>query len=182
MGFKSGTYRSPLRPFFPRRGPGNPHASGMQGGTPEQRQETRNPSRSRRPSRTPPPAAWRVVFHEEYKDGGNGGPNDPNAQRASSTADPRGRSKRLHTKQAHIPTIPMPAEREQQAALHLGPCRAADGASSSSATSLPGLAAGPLPRTARHGHAAKGTRGRPEACASGGRTNARTPPPASGAQ
>ena len=57
MGSPSGTYRSALRPFTPRRGPGSPHTSGMQGGTPEQRQETRNPSRSRRRSRTPPPAA-----------------------------------------------------------------------------------------------------------------------------
>ena len=39
----SGTFRSPLRPFTPRRGPGSPHTSMMKGGTPEQRQETRNP-------------------------------------------------------------------------------------------------------------------------------------------
>ena len=39
----SGTYRNPLRPFAPRRGLGSPHTSGMQGGTPEQRQETRKP-------------------------------------------------------------------------------------------------------------------------------------------
>ena len=52
MGSPSGTYRSPLRPFAPRRGLGSPHASGMQGGTPEQRQGTRNPGQSRRRSRT----------------------------------------------------------------------------------------------------------------------------------
>ena len=46
MGSPSGTYKSPLQPFAPRRGPGSPHTSGMQGGTPEQRQETRTPSRS----------------------------------------------------------------------------------------------------------------------------------------
>ena len=64
MGSPSGTYRSPLQPFASRRTPGSPRASGMQGGTPEQRQETRNPGRSGRLSRTPPPAARRVVFHE----------------------------------------------------------------------------------------------------------------------
>ena len=57
MGSPSRTYRSPLRPFAPRRGPGSPHTSGKQGGTPKQRQETRNRSRSRHRSRTPPPAA-----------------------------------------------------------------------------------------------------------------------------
>ena len=140
----SGTYRSPLRPFAPRRGPGSPHTTGMQGGTLEQRQETRNPSCSRRRSRTPPPAARRVVFDEDT-DRGHRSPSDLNAQRASSTIDPRRRSKWPCTERAHIPTIPTPAERERQAALHTGPRRAADGASSSSATSLPGSAAGPLP-------------------------------------
>ena len=42
------TYSSPLQPFAPRRSLGSPHASGVQGGMPEQRQETRNPGRSRR--------------------------------------------------------------------------------------------------------------------------------------
>ena len=63
MGSPSGTYRSPLQPFAPRGGLGSPHASGMQGGTPEQRQGTRNHGRSRRRSRTPPRAERRVVFH-----------------------------------------------------------------------------------------------------------------------
>ena len=57
MGSPSSTYRDPLQPFAPRRGPSSAHTSGRQGGTPEQRQETRNPSRSRRRSCTPPPAA-----------------------------------------------------------------------------------------------------------------------------
>ena len=144
MGSPPGTYRSPLRPFAPRRGPGSPHISGMQGGTPEQRQERRNPSRSRRRSRTPPPAARQVVFHEDT-DRDHGGPNDPRVKRASSTTDPRRRSKRPRTERAHIPTIPTPAGRERQAALHTGFRRAAEGASSSSATSLPGSAADPLP-------------------------------------
>ena len=93
MGSPSGTYRSPLGTFAPRRGLGSPHASGMQGGTPEQRQETRNPGQSCRRSRTPPPAARRVVFHEDM-DRDNGGPCDPHAQQTSSTTDPRRRSKR----------------------------------------------------------------------------------------
>ena len=179
----SGTYRSNLQPFASRRGPGSPHTSGMQGGTPEQqRQETRNPHRSCRRSRTLPPAARRIVFHEDT-DRGHGGPHDLHAQRASSTTDPRRRSKRPRTKRAHIPTIPTPAERKRQAALHTGPRRAADRASSSSAASLSGSAAGPLPgRTARHGHTAKGTRGRPKACARGGGATSPTPPPVSGAQ
>ena len=42
-GFPPGTYSSPLRPFAPRRSPGSPHASRVQGDTPEQRQETRHP-------------------------------------------------------------------------------------------------------------------------------------------
>ena len=144
MGSPSGTYRSPLRPFAPRRGPGSPHTSGMQGGTPEQRKETRNPGRSRRCSRTPPPAARRVVFHEGM-DRDHGSPYDPHAQQTSSTTDPRRRSKRPRTKRAHIPTILTPVEREQQAALHAGPRRAADGASSSSAASLRGSAADQVP-------------------------------------
>ena len=180
MGSPSGTYRSPLRPFAPRRGQGSPHTSGMQGGTPEQHQETRNPSRSRRRSRTPPPAARRVVFHEDT-DRGHGGPNDLHAQWTSSTTDPRRRSKRPRTERAHIPTIPTPAERERQAALHTGPHRAADGASNSSATSLPGSAAGPLPG----GQHATDTRPREPAAdqrsAQGvGGQPSQHPPPASG--
>ena len=143
MGSSSGTYRSPLRPFAPRRGPGSPHTSGMKDGTPEQRQETRNPGRSRRRSRTPPPAARRVVFHEGT-DRDQGGPCDLHAQQTSSTTDPRHRSKRPRTERAHIPTILTPVERERQAALHAGSRRAADGASSSSAASLPGSAANQL--------------------------------------
>ena len=144
MGSPSGTYRSPLRPFAPRRGAGSPHTSGMQGGTPEQRQETRNPSHSRRRSHTPPPAARRVVFHDDT-DRDHGGPNEPHAQRASSTTDRRRRSQRPRTERVHIPTIPTPAERERQAALHTGHRPAADGASSSSTTSFPGSVADPLP-------------------------------------
>ena len=49
------------------------------------------------------------------------------------------------TKQANIFTVHTPAEREQQAALHRDPHQPADGASSSSAASLPGSAAGSLP-------------------------------------
>ena len=143
MGSPSGTYRSPLRPFAPRRGPGSPHASGMQGGTPEQRQQTRNPGRSRRRSRTPPPAARRVVFHEGM-DRDHGAPCDPQAQQTSSTTNPRRRSKRPRTEKTHIPTILAPVERERQGALHAGPRQAADRASSSSASSLPGSAANPL--------------------------------------
>ena len=144
VGSPSGTYRSPLRPFAPRRGQGSPHTSEVQGGTPERHQETSNPGRSRRRSRTPPPAARRVVLHEDT-DRGHGSPSDLHAQPTSSTTDPRRRSKRPRTERAHIPTIPTPAERERQATLHTDPHRAAEGASSSSANSLPGSAAGPLP-------------------------------------
>ena len=143
MGSPSGTHRSPLRPFAPQRGPGSPQTSGMQGGTPEQRQETTSPGRSRRRSRTPPPEARRVVFHEGM-DRDHGGPCDTHAKRTSSTTNPRRRSKRPRTERAHIPTILTPVERERQAALHAGPREAADGASSSSAASLPGSAANPL--------------------------------------
>ena len=167
MGFPSGTYRSPLRPFAPRRGPGSPYTSVMQGGTPEQRQETRNPGRSRCRSRTPPPVARRVVFHEGM-DRDHWGPCDPHAQRTSSTTDPRRRSKRLGTGRAHIPSILTPVERERQAALHAGSRRAADGASSSSAASLPGSAANPLS-------------GGPHATATRPREPAADPRPAQGA-
>ena len=144
VGSPSGTYRDPVRPFAPRRGPGSPHTSGMQGGTPEKRQGTRNPSRSRHRSRTPPPAARRVVFHEDT-DRGHGGPNDLHAQRASSTTDLRRHPKRPRTKRANILTICTPAERERQAPLQTDPRRAADGACSSTATSLRGSAASSLP-------------------------------------
>ena len=143
VGSPSGTYRSPLRPFVPRRGPGSPHNSKMQDGTPKQPQETRNAGRSRRRSRTLPPAARRVVFHEGM-DRDHWGPCDHNAQRTPSTTNPRRRSKRPRTKRAHIPTILTPVEFERQAAPHAGPRRSADGASSSSTASLPGSAADPL--------------------------------------
>ena len=144
MGSPSGTYRSLLQQFAPQRGLGGPHTSGRQGGTTEKRQETRNPSRSRPDSCRPPPAARGVVFHEDtHRE--NGGPHDHSDQRGSSTTDPRRRSKRPRTERAHIPTILTPAERERLAALHTGPQRGADGASSSSATSLPRSAANPLP-------------------------------------
>ena len=142
MGSPSGTHRSPLRLFAPRRGPGSPHASEMQDDTPEQRQETRNPGPSRHRSRTPPPAARQVVFHK-IMDRDHGGPCDHNAQQTSSTTDPRRRSERPRTEQTHILTILTPVERERQAALHAGPCWVADGASSWFAASLPGSAANP---------------------------------------
>ena len=104
----------------------------------------KNLSRSLRCSCTPPPAARRVVLHGDT-DRGHWGPNDLHAQWTSSTTDPRRRSKRPCTERAHIPTIPTPAVRERQAALRTGPQQAADGTSSSSATSLPGSAASPLP-------------------------------------
>ena len=145
VGSPSSTYRTPPpRTFAPRGGQGSPHTSGVQGGRPELHQETRNPGPSRRRSRTPPPAARQVVFHEDT-DRGHGGPSDLHAQRTSSTTDPRRRSKRPRTERAHIPAIATLAERERQAALHTDPHWAADGASSSYATSLRGLASGPLP-------------------------------------
>ena len=144
-GSPSGTYSSPLRPFAPQRSPGSPHASRVQGDTPEQRQETRHPGGSRRRSRTPPPAARRVVCNEDM-DRDHGGPRDPHAWQKSSTSDPRRRSKRPRTKRTHIPTILTPAERERQAALQADPRQTAGETSSSSAASLPGSAADPLPR------------------------------------
>ena len=74
-------------------------------------------------------------------DRGHGGPNDPPARQTSSAANPRPRSKRPRTERVHIPTIPTPAERARQAALHTGPHQATNGAFSSSAASLPGSAA-----------------------------------------
>ena len=142
-GSPSGAYSSPLPPFAPRRSPGSPCASGVQGGTPEQRQEARNPGRSCRCSRTLPPAARRVVFHEDM-DRDCWGPCDPHARRPSSTADPRRRSKTCRTEWMHIPAILTPVERKRQAALHADPHQAAGEASSSSAASLPGSAANPL--------------------------------------
>ena len=142
-GSPSGTYSSPLRPFAPLRSPGSPHASGVQGGTPQQRQETRNPGRTCRRSRTPPPAVRRVVFHEDM-DRDHGSPCDPHARQTSSTTDSRRRSKGPRTKRTHIPTILTRLERERQATLQGDPRQAADEASSSSAASLPGSAANPL--------------------------------------
>ena len=142
-GSPSGTYSSPLRPFAPRWSRGSPNASRVQGDTPEQRQEMRHPGRSRRRSRMSPPAARRVVFNEDMD---REGPRDPHARRTSSTSDPRHRSKRPPTERTHIPTILTPVEREQQAALQADPCQTAGETSSSSAASLPGSAADPLPR------------------------------------
>ena len=93
VGSPPGTLGSPLRPFAPRRDRGSPHAPGMEGGTPDRHQEARNPDRSRHRCRTLPPAARRVVFHEDA-DRGRGGRNEPPARQTSSVADPRRRSKR----------------------------------------------------------------------------------------
>ena len=86
----------------PQRDRGSPHTPVMQGGRPKQHQETRNPNASRRRSRTPPPAARRVVFHEGM-DRGHGGPNDPPAKQTSSAADPRRRSKRPRSERTSPP-------------------------------------------------------------------------------
>ena len=86
-GSLSGTYRSPLKLFAPQRDQGSSHTSGVQGGTPKRHQETRNPGRSRRRSRTPPPAARPVVFKEDMARG-HGGPHDHNAKRTSYATDP----------------------------------------------------------------------------------------------
>ena len=59
-----GTHGSPFRPFALRWGRGSLYALGMKGGMPDRHQEARNPDRSLRRSRAPPPAARRVVFHE----------------------------------------------------------------------------------------------------------------------
>ena len=139
------TYSSPLQPFAPQRSLGSPHASRVQGDTPEQRQETRHHGPSRRRSRTPPPAARRVVCNEDM-DRDHGGPRDPQARRTSSTSEHRRRSKRSRTERTHIPTIPTPAERERQATLQADPRQTAGETSGSSAASLPGSAADPLPR------------------------------------
>ena len=144
VGSPSGTHGSPLRPFAPRRDRGSPHTPGMKGGTPDRHQEARNPDRSQRCSRTPPPAARRVVFHEGTNRG-HGGPNHQPARQVSSAANPRRRSKRPRTERTHIPTFPTPNERARQAALHTGPRQATDGASSSSAASLPESPASQLP-------------------------------------
>ena len=121
----------------------------MKGGTPasptpDRHQEATNPDRSGRCSCTPPPAARRVVFHEGA-DRGRGGPNNPPTRQTSPTADPRSQPKRPRTAQTHSPTIPTPAERARQAALHTCPHQATDGGSSSCAAPLPASTAGLLP-------------------------------------
>ena len=112
--FPSGTYRSPLRPFAQRRGQGSPHAPGAQGGAPQRHQETRNPGRSRRRSHTPPPAAQRVVFHENTNRG-HGGPktSTPNGHHLPPIphAGPRGPARNGRT----VPPFPrQPSERDRQ--------------------------------------------------------------------
>ena len=114
-GSPSGTYSSPLWPFAPRRSLGSPHASRVQGNTPEQRQESGHPGRSRRRSRTPPPAARRVVFNEDM-DRDHWAPGTPTL----------GKHHRPPTPDAG-PRGPAPSGR-------------------TSAASLPGSAADPLPR------------------------------------
>ena len=174
MGSPSGTYRSPLRPFALRRSLGSPHASEVQGDTPEQAQETRNSGRSRRRRRTPPPAARQVVLHE-VMDRDHGVLCDPDAQRTSSTTNPRRRSKRPRTERTHIPTILTPVERGRQATLHANPLPGG-GRSIQVVPRLPPRVSGQLTvgGTTGHGHATKGASGRPKLCARSGAT----PPPA----
>ena len=139
--------------------------------------QKRNPNRSRRRSHTPPPAARRVVLHEDT-DGGRGDPNDLHAQRASSTTDPRRRSKRPRTERAHIPTIPTLAERERQAALHTGPSPGSRRSVQLIRHLPPRVGGRPAAGgKARHGHTAEETRGQPKACARGWGTTPPTPPP-----
>ena len=144
VGSPSGTHGSPLRAFAPRMDQGSPHAPEMKGATPDRHLEATNPDGSRRGSRTPVPAARRIVFHDGA-DRGRGCSNNPPARQTSSAADPRRRSKRPRTEQTHIPTIPTPTERARQAALHTGPHQATDGAPSLSAAPLPESPAGPVP-------------------------------------
>ena len=176
VGSPSGTYRSSLRPFAPRRGQGSPHTSGVQGGTPERHQETRNPGRSRRRSSTPPPAARRVVFYNDT-DRGHGSPSNLHAERTSFTTDPdtgprgpapNGRTSPPFPRQPSESTrqrfTQTPAGQQTERPAHPPPppqCR------------RPAHCQG----TARHGHTAKGTRGRPKACTRGGRTTPPTSPP-----
>ena len=127
-----------------------PTPQGLHSGTPKQRQETGNPGQSRRRSRTPPPAARRVVFHEDM-DREHGGSCDPHARRPSSTTDTRRRSKRPRTERTHITTILTPVERERQAALHADSHHAAEEAPSRAVMSrLPSPRHEPQPGSGTH--------------------------------
>ena len=170
-GSPSGTYSSPVRPFAPRRIPGSPHASGTQGGTPEQRQETRNPGRSRRRSRTPPPAARRVVFHDDM-DRDHGGPLRP----------PRPTNIICHRFQTLVQEAPHRTDahphhsQASRARAAGGPSRGPPpdgGRSIQLIRCLPPRVSGPptVRGTTCRGHATKGACGRPKPCArSGGAT------------
>ena len=147
VGSPSGTHGSPFRPFAPRRDQGSPHTPGVKGGTPASQtpdghQEARNPNESRHRSRVPPPRRGELSSTRVRT-----GAVQPQTTRwprqASPTADPRRPSKRPRSERTHIPTIPTPAKRARQAALHTCPQQATDGASSSSAVSLPASPAGP---------------------------------------
>ena len=167
-GSPSGTYSSPLRPFAPRRSPGSPHASRVQGDTPEQRQETRHPGRSRRRSRTPPPAARRVVFNEDMDRDHRGPPRPP---RSANIIDLR--------PQTPVQVAPHRADAHPHHS-HAGRARATSNASSRPSPDgggnvqlicrLPPGVSGrsATERTTRHGHATKGARARHQPYARGG--------------
>ena len=167
---------APSRPFAPRRSQGSPHTSRMQGGTPEQRQATKNPSRSGRRSWRPPPAARRVVFREDTDRG----------LEVPTTAAPN---------EHHLPPIPDASPRgphRTSTQPHLSHTTRARATGSASHGPPPGgrwsvqLVRHLSPRvggrpatggTARHGHTAKGTRGRPTVCRMGGEDNPPNIPP-----
>ena len=176
VGSPFGTYRSPLRPFAPRRGQGSPHTSGVQGGTPERHQETRNPGRSRRRSRTSPPAARRVVFHEDT-DRGHGSPSDLHAQLSPTPVQEAPHRAGAHPHHSHASRA-----RATGSASHGPP--AGSRQSVQLICHLPPRVGGrpTAGGSARHGHTAKGTRGRPKACTRSGGTTAPTSPLASGAR
>ena len=169
-GSPSGTYSSPLRPFAPRRSPGSPHASRVQSDTPEQRQATRHPGRSRRRSSTPPPAARPVVFNEDM-DRDHGGP--PRPPRSVNIIDLR--------PQMPVQEAPHRADAHPHHS-HAGRARAASNASSGPSPDSgrnvqlnrrlpPGVSGrSATERTTRHGHATKGARARPQPYARGGGT------------
>ena len=143
----SSTHGSPLRPFAPRWDRGSPHATGMKGGTsalrtPDRREEARNPGRFRRRSRTPPPAARRVVFHEGAVEASTtrlpnrhhlplmpgAGPRGPAPSRRTSPPFPRRPSERdrqrstgASTRQQTVhPARPLPPSQQHRQVRHRG--------------------------------------------------------------
>ena len=180
VGSPPGTYRSPLRPFTPRRDRGSPHTQGMQGGKRERHQETRNPGRSGRRSRTPTPRSTasrlpRGYGQRPWRPGWPAGPTDIICCRSPAP---------VHEPLHRVDGYPHHSHASRASATGSAPHRPPPGNRPcvQLVRCLPPRVGGRSATggTKRRGHAAKGTRSRPATRTGGGGRSPESRPPKAG--